>query len=234
MRSCFTLVTHFTIKRNSLFFCDLSLQFLYPLLPLFTGPIKGKEPLVKQSNKAVMECTTVSSHSLNAYSFSGSKSLFCPPIVHHHFFFIASSIIIVRYFSGVGASQDWAEVATGSAGQPGCIQRPGERMWARTIWTGALCSGAENRGCLWDTTMRQCQPDIRRIPLAASKGQIHQIASLKVWKHFSRWLNRQPSCRPAPVNFLVFLDLCLTLNIVVIYFSFTGRVELSQRMLTGY
>lgn len=53
-----------------------SLLALYPLLPLFTGPIKGMEELVKQSNNAVMECTAVPVYSLNAHSFSWSKSLF--------------------------------------------------------------------------------------------------------------------------------------------------------------
>lgn len=57
-------------------FSNLSLLALYRLLSLFTGLIKGMEELVKQSNKVVMECTTVPAYGLNVHSFSWSKSLF--------------------------------------------------------------------------------------------------------------------------------------------------------------
>lgn len=78
----FTIFFHFNIEGNQpplpqfFSFSNSSLPFLYPLLPLFTGLIKGTEALVKQSNKMVMECTTVPTYGLNAHSFSWCKSLF--------------------------------------------------------------------------------------------------------------------------------------------------------------
>lgn len=84
---------------------NLSLGFLYPSLPLFTGPIKGTELLVKQSNKAMMEYTTVPRYSLNVYSFSWSKSFFGQP--HFYFLYTAHYYLIN---SGVRAA--WVRTGT--------------------------------------------------------------------------------------------------------------------------
>lgn len=82
-------------------FSNSSSLFLYPLHPLFTGPIKGTEALVKQSNKVVMECTTVPRYSLNSHSFihsfNRSKSLFFETTL---FFFLSGRLLFNNFWCG--------------------------------------------------------------------------------------------------------------------------------------
>lgn len=65
---------------------------------------------MKQSNKVVMECTTVPTHSLNAHSFSWSKSLFfVDHIVLFCFFSPQNLADYCSIISDVAASLDQAQ-----------------------------------------------------------------------------------------------------------------------------
>lgn len=158
-------------------FSNLSLLFLYPLLPLFTGPIKGTEALVKQSNKVVMECTLFQDaawmriHSAGVNHFFLSNTLFFFPHLAHYCSIISDvaasenrgrgerrdfSLALVRVASSSLVLRRNKRFHKAKAVEPGCVRR---LAWWEDMGRnrpGFLYSGAENRGCLLDRTMRQC------------------------------------------------------------------------------